>query len=109
MPPLCSKLSSDSRISSSPFLRSRWLSFNMPRRILGPWRSCRIATERPFLAAAARIHLICWSRSSLEPCEQLRRQPLTPAMITSSINSAEFVDGPIVASILVRLKSLLII
>ena len=68
-----------------------------------------MATERPFLAAAARIHLICWSRSSLEPCEQLRRQPLTPAMMTCSISSAELVDGPIVAKILVRLNNLLII
>ena len=108
MPPSCSKPSFASSTNSSPFLRSRWLSFSMPSRIFGPCKSCKIATERPFFSAAMRIHLICWSRSSFEPWEQLSLQPLTPAIITSSIFSAEFVDGPIVAKILVRLKSLLI-
>lgn len=68
-----------------------------------------MATERPFFFAAARIQAICWWRSSSLPWEQLRRQPLTPAMITDSISSGLFVAGPMVAKILVRLKSLLII
>lgn len=66
-PPVCSKSGLDSKISSSSLCKSRRLSLMVPRRILGPWRSCRMATLRPFFSAAARIHLICWSRSSSEP------------------------------------------
>ena len=67
-----------------------------------------MATLRTFFSAAARIHLICSSRSASEPCEQFRRQPLAPAMMAASTSSGVFVAGPIVAKIFVRLKSLLI-
>ena len=106
-PPSCSN-SPYCKITSSSLAKSRRLFFIFPRRIFGPCRSCKIATLRPFLAAASRIHLICWSRSSFVPCEQFNLQPFTPAIIASSIISAEFVDGPIVANILVLLNNLLI-
>ena len=105
--PSCSYSGAASSTKISPLCTSRRSSFSMPSRILGPCKSCRIATLRPFFSAAFLIQPIWVSRSSFEPCEQFNRQPFTPDIIISSIISGELVAGPTVARILVLLNSLL--
>src|SRR6478609_8514236 len=89
-------------MSGSPFWRGIALPpCRRPVRILGPLRSCRMATWRLARCAALRISAKTAACSACVPCEKLRRITSTPAAINASSTAGFFEAGPIVAMILV--------
>src|ERR1700683_3267477 len=70
-----------------------------PVRILGPWRSARMAMGFSWRAEAWRMNLTRGLCSSGVPWEKFRRAQSMPAAIRRSIISAEVVAGPMVQTI----------
>ena len=66
-----------------------------------------MATWRPAVAAASRACHALRMKSSRDPCEQLTLTPSTPARIIATSVAWSSVDGPRVATILVRLSVLM--
>ncbi|MCY1527026.1 hypothetical protein D9M68_620770 [compost metagenome] len=78
------------------------LSVKRAMRILGPCKSPMRATKRPCLAAISRTSRARSRWSSALPCEKFRRATSRPARIIASMRSGVEVEGPRVATILVR-------
>ena len=88
-------------VNSSPLLSMTfWSSTKRPSRILGPWRSTRMATARPEAAAASRMRPMTSSWSSARPWERLMRATFMPASTSACTCSGESVAGPRVHTIL---------
>ena len=75
---------------------------NVPSRIFGPCKSCRIATGRPQRASPSRMRRTTSACSSCVPWEKLRRATSRPAATRRSSSSVLLLAGPIVQTILVR-------
>ncbi|MNI66447.1 hypothetical protein D3C73_1220100 [compost metagenome] len=78
------------------------LSVKRAMRIFGPWRSPMMATKRPCWAAMSRTNFARARWSSALPCEKFKRATSRPARINASMRSGVDVEGPRVATILVR-------
>src|SRR6266436_10343310 len=98
--------SRDVKPNGSPVTSVAWPPTKVPRRTLGPWRSCRIVTGRPHCASPARMARITSACSAWVPWEKFRRATSMPAVTSRSRASGELLAGPMVQTILVRLKSL---
>src|SRR5213594_3685092 len=75
---------------------------NVPSRIFGPCRSCRMATGRPQRASASRMRRMTSACSACVPCEKLSRATSMPAAARRSSCSTVQDAGPIVQTIFVR-------
>jgi hypothetical protein len=87
--------------SSSPCRSSATPPSSDPVLILGPDKSCRIATSRPARAAAARTRATVAPCVSWVPCEKFRRMMSVPAAMSVSSTASESLAGPTVAMIFV--------
>ena len=88
--------------SSSPTCRSSATPpWSGPVLILGPDRSCRIATSRPARVATARTRASVAPWVSCVPCEKFNRMISVPALMSVSSTASESLAGPTVAIILV--------
>ena len=86
-------------VKTSPTARSCGPSANFPRRIFGPCRSARIATERPVAAAAARTPSKFARWSSWEPWLKFSRATSIPASTSDRNPSVPATAGPRVQTI----------
>ncbi len=89
------------RQTVSPFCSNRPSSAISPIRILGPGRSCSIATLRPNSADILRTLSITRRCCRKLPCEKLRRTTSIPARINPRMTSSDSLAGPMVHMIFV--------
>lgn len=81
---------------------------NLPSLSFGPERSASMAIGLFSFWDISRINLICSAFSSWVPCEKFSLAISMPALASSSIFSLVHEDGPIVQTILVFLKLVII-
>ena len=97
-----SPVSADAKCSVWPLTTSTGPCANLPMRILGPCRSCKIPSGLPSSCSTLRI---CAKRSwwsAWLPWLKFRRKTFTPSKAKRRILSRSKLDGPSVATILVQ-------